>query len=662
MPDWLNPGLARLLITAAVALIAVLVLGNTLPTAALLTLAAATLYAVTLSFRWPSQLLRPLPQLVLDVLLISLVVALTGGTASPLIWLPLCMGGWAFSRLRHEPAQSDTQLQQQAESMQLELDYATALAQRFAGGLASLGERRVLELAVTAAVDDLGASYAYIEYFGAGHAPGDSPHPRSHKALPEGNDTLADQLETHSSLHQLMLSSLNTKQPVTVEVDIEGARHLTCAPILDGNRRNVGVLVACDLPDNQPTATALSLLVDRTQAALDSILDPPHRLLTSAAGRDPITDLPNKASLRRLLRTDMTCERRVSAIVAELRGLETLEAYWGPPASEDALREVARALSRGYQEVFSLSEERFAVLTRGDRGRTRREAYGVQRRILDAVGVADERWELRDRTSNSRNDAVPTVFKSLRCFIGFAEAVSPFSPEALLVDCEAALEEARDSPDWIAGPGRIGRNGPAGSLMYAVDYLDSPLATHMRGVADLARRIAEKLYLEHESLEAVELGALLHDIGKLSLSQDVASKDPTLLVGLDQLEIEEVPSTGERMLRGRADQELGEQVYDAIRYHREAYDGSGYPDGRANQEIPLSSRITSVADAMDDHLRQQAIEPYCLYVPIESLARGIRGDSLGALADHLLADKGTCFDPAIVEAALAVIADLEEPD
>ncbi len=121
-------------------------------------------------------------------------------------------------------------------------------------------------------------------------------------------------------------------------------------------------------------------------------------------------------------------------------------------------------------------------------------------------------------------------------------------------------------------------------------YPDHPLA-----VANLSRPVGAELGLSGQELEALVLGALLHDVGKLGVPEAVLHKRRPL-TRRERWTIESHSVMGARMirlvwcLRG---------VEPVIRHHHERYDGGGYPDGLAGDEIPLAARIVAAADAYE---------------------------------------------------------------
>jgi len=168
-------------------------------------------------------------------------------------------------------------------------------------------------------------------------------------------------------------------------------------------------------------------------------------------------------------------------------------------------------------------------------------------------------------------------------------------------------------------------------LAERLESKDGDTNDHATAVAALAGAIAAELKIDGEQLRHVELGALLHDVGKLSVPDRILKK-PSHLTQLEWTVMRNHPSTGERLLIRILDLP---DVLAVVRSHHERWDGAGYPDGLQGAKIPLGARIVAVADAFQAMLERRA------YRPPRSRAE--------ALAE-LIVSAGTHFDPACVDA------------
>jgi len=135
----------------------------------------------------------------------------------------------------------------------------------------------------------------------------------------------------------------------------------------------------------------------------------------------------------------------------------------------------------------------------------------------------------------------------------------------------------------------------ARSLSYAIDAKDSHTHGHSLRVSQRAMRIAEALGLSPKEKDALELAALLHDIGKMRVPVKILNKKGPLTEEEYDV-VKEHPITGFRILREITSRD---DVACYVRHHHERYDGNGYPDGLAGRDIPKMSRILAVADVYD---------------------------------------------------------------
>jgi len=118
---------------------------------------------------------------------------------------------------------------------------------------------------------------------------------------------------------------------------------------------------------------------------------------------------------------------------------------------------------------------------------------------------------------------------------------------------------------------------------------------HSKSVAFLCVKMAEILGLDEQIRGSIFLEGLLHDIGKIGISDAIIKKSAAL--SPDEYDIiKEHPVIGERILSGIPG---FDEIGNIIKHHHEKYDGSGYPDGLSGEGIPLESRIITVADSFD---------------------------------------------------------------
>ncbi|SMP04302.1 HDIG domain-containing protein [Desulfurobacterium pacificum] len=132
-------------------------------------------------------------------------------------------------------------------------------------------------------------------------------------------------------------------------------------------------------------------------------------------------------------------------------------------------------------------------------------------------------------------------------------------------------------------------------LIKTIEIRDPYTRGHSENVAYYSVALGEEIGLKDEELKILSKAALLHDIGKIAIPDKILLK-PTPLTSSEREIIKLHPQVGAELLKGMSG---FEKVSEAIRYHHERWDGSGYPEGLVGEEIPLLSRIMAVADVFD---------------------------------------------------------------
>ncbi|HEY0631041.1 MAG TPA: HD-GYP domain-containing protein [Thermoleophilaceae bacterium] len=172
---------------------------------------------------------------------------------------------------------------------------------------------------------------------------------------------------------------------------------------------------------------------------------------------------------------------------------------------------------------------------------------------------------------------------------------------------------------------------------------DEYTATHSHGVVALALEVASELGLGEVERRNVEFGALLHDVGKIAIPNEIINK-PGPLDDDEWVVIKTHTVEGQRML-DRVGGVMGE-VGQIVRSSHERWDGSGYPDRLAGEAIPFEARIVACCDAFSAMTTDR---PYRKAMSIDD-----------AVAE-LLANTGTQFDPRVVDSLLGVLGRVAAP-
>ena len=174
------------------------------------------------------------------------------------------------------------------------------------------------------------------------------------------------------------------------------------------------------------------------------------------------------------------------------------------------------------------------------------------------------------------------------------------------------------------------------ALVKAIETRDPYTSGHSVRVAELASLAARSLSLPARSIEDIETAALLHDVGKIdAIYSDILQKKGSL--SHEELEIiKSHVEKGVELLTSLSS--FRSEVISAVRHHHERFDGSGYPDGLAGNQIPLGARIIKICDAVDAMLSDR---PYR-----KALA-------IGDVREQLLIFQDREFDPDLVRLFLS---------
>jgi diguanylate cyclase (GGDEF)-like protein len=335
------------------------------------------------------------------------------------------------------------------------------------------------------------------------------------------------------------------------------------------------------------------------------------RIRTQAV-TDPLTGLGNRRKLlAELSRVMDGAPDQHMLIIFDLDGFKSYNDTFGHPAGDALLTRLGNRLASvaaPHGSTYRLGGDEFSVLAR-----------------VPAEGAES----LLERTVRALSDEGEgfTVTSSFGAVFLGNEAADP--REALGIADQRLYAQKR-----TVG---IGRGKPHAVLLQAISEREPELRTHVRSVAELSLATGRRLGLEAPELERLRFAAELHDVGKLAIPDDVLSK-PGVLDEHEWAFIREHTIVGHRILS--ASPALHE-VATIVRSTHERWDGTGYPDGLAGEEIPLAARIIFVCDAL---VAMTTDRPYS---PTRSRAEAVV---------ELRRCAGTQFDPRIAQIVCDIVA------
>jgi diguanylate cyclase (GGDEF)-like protein/putative nucleotidyltransferase with HDIG domain len=178
------------------------------------------------------------------------------------------------------------------------------------------------------------------------------------------------------------------------------------------------------------------------------------------------------------------------------------------------------------------------------------------------------------------------------------------------------------------------------ALALAIEAKDHTTHTHLQRVRTYAVAVAKELKLGEDEIEALRAAALLHDIGKLAVPEQIINK-PGRLTPEEFEKMKVHPLVGAEILDRVA---FPYPVAPIVRSHHERWDGSGYPEGLAAEEIPIGARILAAVDCLD------ALASHRQYRPALPLVEAMA---------KVKEKSGTWFDPQVVDILQAQYVDLE---
>src|SRR5919107_1419338 len=655
-----SPGVG--LIRVALAGVVALMLAMAFPGARVAYLAAglALLFGIFLIVGWPAILLRErLVCFFLDSALVGMLVAYTGGAGSPFFSLYfLAALGIAFIEMRSKVAVATAALVAGYPAAvaasgdigalgSVPVAMRTGLIALFCVAVAFLGSemqgfrKHASKLSSNLAnqIDRVESDERLISKFGpvmkvlslegilgwtveAAHTVGGGPY--AHVAALKGNHhtTILDgdfdvcPSWWHPSIQRLVLQSCREGVTVSSEEEIHGIEGFMAIPLGTHEDERWGAVIVGGGEYGAEEERVLKLLARGIGSALEDAGDAP-------GGLDQLTGLPNRASLHRVLRRELSYGRPLTVLAIQ----PTIVRDHGLATGDAILQRIGRRLADGRQRAFRYGDEVFVVLSGSGESRARQAALALQQHVSEEAGSSDNLpltaavgWVFAEE--GDEGSVLDAALRALERAKGRTERIS-------------GLPAGAQNPDpFVEGENQV--LGIAWTLVEALEAKDPYIKEHLRAVSGLALRIGSDISLPGEQMEALASGALLHDIGKIGIPDRILQKSGRLTED-EYAEIKRHPILGVSILTPAT--ELASAL-PVVKHHHERFDGKGYPDGLRGEDIPLIARIVSVADAFDSMIRAR---PYGY------------GISRKAALEEIEENSGTQFDPHIVGALLEVV-------
>jgi putative two-component system response regulator len=206
----------------------------------------------------------------------------------------------------------------------------------------------------------------------------------------------------------------------------------------------------------------------------------------------------------------------------------------------------------------------------------------------------------------------------------------PFHEAELLARLRSARRQALVMAEMESAQGVVA------ALANAVEAKDSMTEHHCQRLAGLAHLLATAAELDPVTIKGIVFGALLHDIGKIGVSDHILKK-PGALTADEWIEMRRHPIIGEQICRPLAS---SREFAPIVRHHHERWDGLGYPDRLKGHEIPIGARIVGLVDAFDAIIHER---PYR------------EGQASEDAMAELVAEAGRQFDPDLVERFVTIV-------
>lgn len=336
------------------------------------------------------------------------------------------------------------------------------------------------------------------------------------------------------------------------------------------------------------------------------------------SNHDQLTGLHNRAYFESE-RTRINREKiyPVTILHADINGLKLINDAFGSPIGDQIIQETATLLGQPLREgeiLARIGGDEFALLLPGV------DAKSAAERVLEIQQIFD-----------AHNQSIPDRALVINLSFGWDVKTTPQEDLAQTErDAETNLSRRKLFDQ------KSHHNAVLSSIMATLFERSFETEEHAERIGSLCTIIGERIGLSHENLDKLRLFAILHDIGKIGVSDQILNK-PGPLNEEELAQMRKHPEIGYRI--AMASPEFA-PVAEYILAHHERWDGGGYPNRICGEDIPLLARILALADAYDAMTQDRV---YRKALPRDVVLNEIRQNS------------GTQFDPYITAAFLDVL-------
>lgn len=419
------------------------------------------------------------------------------------------------------------------------------------------------------------------------------------------------------------------------------------SPIVKDGKVQLVVSIIRDISEPKKSSEQLRILYKE--------LTESNRQMGQLALRDSQTGLYNQRYLSEVIESEFYRTRRydhpISVIMLDIDYFKSVNDVYGHDFGDLALRQLAvklRRIVRRYDIVVRYGGEEFVVLSPGS---NRAKAMAQAQRILEAVNLCnfgDKEHSIKLKVSIAVVSYPEDRIKKGIDLISIAEKilskVKKAGGDKVYSSTDLANNKGRPEEDISTDDVKLlrkkietltksGRQNLIGSIFAfakTIELRDHYTGKHVESTVRFATAIAKKLGLSDEDLENIRQAAVLHDLGKIGISDKILHKK-SKLTDREFEEIKKHPQIAADIIRPI---QFMHEIVPLVLYHHEHWDGKGYPTGLKGEEIPIGARIIAIAD---------------VYQALTSNRPYRKAFSKKQALEIIEEGSGTQFDPRIVD-------------